>query len=148
MKALALIQPWASAWCSPAKIHETRSWRTHFRGWLLVHASATRIPRDIGPSLDAVMDEHFGPHWGLELPRGALIGMVNVVDCVASTDIYRLGYRDHDNDDWVCGNFEPGRWGFKRDGWKVFKEPITWKGARGLFDVPDSVVANAEILEP
>lgn len=144
MKALALIQPWASAWLSPAKIHETRSWRTHHRGWLLVHASATRIPRDISPSLDAVMDEHFGQHWGLEVPRGALIGMVDVIDCLPTTDIYKRGYRNHDNDDWICGNFDPGRFGFKRGDYKVFKRPVPWKGNRGLFDVPESVIAGVE----
>jgi hypothetical protein len=39
MKAISLWQPWASLWCSPRKIHETRHWPTNNRGWMLVHAA-------------------------------------------------------------------------------------------------------------
>ena len=29
-----------------------------------------------------ILDDEFGTHWALTIPTGALIGMVNVVDCL------------------------------------------------------------------
>src|SRR4051812_42520238 len=40
VKVLSLTQPWASLVAIGAKQIETRSWRTHYRGPLLIHASA------------------------------------------------------------------------------------------------------------
>ena len=80
MKALSLWQPWASLWCSPAKIHETRHWPLRHRGKLVVHA-AKKFVRDVDPALETILDSDFGSHWGLELPTGALIGIVAIIDC-------------------------------------------------------------------
>jgi hypothetical protein len=84
-----------------AQVHETRQWRCSHRGWLLVHA-AKRFAKDfaLDDPLRVVLDDEFGTHWALDLPTGALIGMVNVVDCVPtrmprttmieSAEIFRL----------------------------------------------------------
>ena len=40
MKALSLRQPWASLIADGRKTIETRTWRTHYRGPLAIHASA------------------------------------------------------------------------------------------------------------
>ena len=40
MKALSLRQPWASLIADGHKTIETRTWRTHYRGLLAIHASA------------------------------------------------------------------------------------------------------------
>ena len=78
MRALSLWQPWASLWLTPRKVHETRHWSTLHRGWLLVHAAKRKIDRDIDPALNEILIDEFGPHWGLDLPLGALIGRVQV----------------------------------------------------------------------
>ena len=39
MRAFTLTQPWASLIAIGLKMHETRSWRTSYRGPLLIHAS-------------------------------------------------------------------------------------------------------------
>src|SRR6266581_3369261 len=82
MKAISLWQPWASLWCSKRKVHETRPWRCSHRGWLLVHA-AKRFEKDfeLDDPLRLILDDEFGRHWAMDLPTGALIGMVNVVGC-------------------------------------------------------------------
>jgi activating signal cointegrator 1 len=41
MKALSLMQPWATLLICGEKTVETRSWRTSHRGLLAVHASKT-----------------------------------------------------------------------------------------------------------
>ena len=40
MRVLTLHQPWASLVAVGAKCFETRSWRTHYRGELAIHAGA------------------------------------------------------------------------------------------------------------
>ena len=41
MKALSLLQPWASLVAIGAKLYETRTWRTPHRGEIAIHASRT-----------------------------------------------------------------------------------------------------------
>jgi hypothetical protein len=38
MRALSILQPWATLLLSGAKHYETRSWKTDYRGPLLIHA--------------------------------------------------------------------------------------------------------------
>ena len=38
MKALTIIQPWATLIASGHKMNETRSWKTNYRGEVLIHA--------------------------------------------------------------------------------------------------------------
>ena len=52
---------------------ENRPWRTHFRGPILIHAGL-RIDRD-----DDALALKIDP---LTLPRGEIVGSVEVVDCV------------------------------------------------------------------
>jgi hypothetical protein len=115
MKAISLWQPWASLWCSERKVHETRHWPTSHRGCLLVHA-AKRFEKNFGPddSLRAILDDEYGGHWGMDLPTGALIGMVNLIDCRRTEDVTPAP------DDYECGDFAPGRFAWQRREFKLF----------------------------
>ncbi len=139
MKAISLWQPWASLWCSGVKIHETRHWPTNHRGWLLVHAAKRSIDDFVGSGdrLDEICDGTFGHHWGIDLPRGAIVGMVNVIACRKTEDILQ-GY--YDADDYECGDFSHGRYGWQADNFKAFTKPIPYRGQQGMFTVPDSLV--------
>lgn len=144
MKALSLWQPWASLWLSPAKIHETRSWRLHHRGWLLVHA-ARKFERDVGPELTAILDGQFGPGWAARLPVGALIGLVHIEACATTVSVYprravELVPEPEPVADFWCGDFRPGRFAFRRSEFRVFDRPVPWRGQQGVFEVPDAVV--------
>lgn len=44
MKALTIIQPWATLIASGHKMNETRSWKTNYRGEVLIHAG--KNPKD------------------------------------------------------------------------------------------------------
>ena len=85
MKAVSIHQPWAWAILHAAperKNIENRSWATRHRGPLLVHAALSL------KSLDAQRAAHWRTVFGVELPRrealvfGALLGTVDVIDCV------------------------------------------------------------------
>ncbi len=43
MKALSIIQPWASLIATGIKDVENRTWRTNYRGEFLIHASAKHL---------------------------------------------------------------------------------------------------------
>lgn len=140
MKALSLWQPWASLWCSDAKVHETRHWPTSYRGLLLVHAARRRIDDFTGERLDGICDGLFGNHWGLDLPRGALVGVVRLVGCV-STDVMPISHQS--SDDYECGDFSTGRFAWQRSNFQRFAAPIPYRGSQGFFEVPDELVREA-----
>lgn len=133
MKALAIRQPWAWAILSLGKDVENRTWKTNFRGRVMLHASkkydhegaawiretfafSTGEGIVLKSSSDAEMDIVIpGPD---DLPRGGLVGSVEIVDCV-----------ERINSEWFFGPF-----GF------VLRNPIEMsyqaaKGQLGFFEV-------------
>jgi hypothetical protein len=124
MKALSLKQPWA--WCVfHGKDVENRTWRSSYRGSLLIHASKT---------WDQAGYEYLISHMGtgneLEIPEkgdwiaykfGYLIGRVTMVDCV----------QNHKSS-WFTGP-----WGFVFEEPILFLNPIPCKGKQRFFEVPD-----------
>lgn len=150
MKAISLWQPWASLWCSPRKIHETRHWDCAHRGWLVVHA-AKRFEKDHPPALAAILRAEFGADWFKTLPTGAIIGMVNLINCapteriIADTNIVHGAgpvFGDK-SDNILCGDFAPGRFGWERSEFKLLPSPVPYRGMQGFFNVPDELLAEA-----
>jgi hypothetical protein len=139
MKALSLWQPWASLWCSKRKVHETRHWRCSHRGWLLVHAGKHfEKTFELDDPLRLILDDEFGGDWAKDLPTGALIGMVNVVDCRPTQTPF--GDAAASDDDRECGDFSARRFAWKRDDYRLFDQPIRYRGAQGFFSVPDDLI--------
>jgi hypothetical protein len=144
MPCLSLWQPWASLWCSPAKVHETRHWPWSQRGWVAVHATK-KIVHELEENLADIVVDRFGPHWGMKLPRGAIIGMVDVLDCVAAERVVAAMKRDDDGrmpDDFYCGDFAAGRVAFRRGSYKLFTQPIPWRSSQGPFKIPAALVRD------
>ncbi len=127
MKVLSVRQPWA--WLithpdpdnpgRPYKDIENRSWRTHYRGPVLIHAGGT-LARGAYDLYQTLLD------CGIPIPEevdaAGIVGMVDIVDCVTASD-----------SDW----FEPGGFGF------VLRNPrplpfFECKGKLNLYDIPDN----------
>jgi len=87
MKALSIKQPWASLIAHGIKDIENRTWRTHFRGRIYIHASG-KSAGNTAFLLSDLQDNYFA--WNTEnyktfesnLPYSAIIGEVDIVDCV------------------------------------------------------------------
>lgn len=83
MKALSIKQPWASLIAHGIKNIENRTWKTNFRGTIFIHASASKIKIPISSLLS---DEQYNevPDWivDVDYPYSAIIGEVDIVDCV------------------------------------------------------------------
>jgi hypothetical protein len=90
------------------------------------------------PLLRLILDHEFGEKWTKDLPTGALIGMVNVVDCLPTQAL--RGDAAASDDDRECGDFAPDRFAWKRDEFRRFDQPIPYRGAQGFFNVPDELI--------
>ena len=72
MKALTIREPWATLIIEGYKSYEFRSWKTNYRGKILIHA---------GLSLEMDMEERF-KEYNLEYNCGNIIGEAELVDCI------------------------------------------------------------------
>lgn len=138
MRAISLWQPWASLWCSPRKVHETRHWPTAHRGWLAVHA-AKRFEKDfpIGEPIYDVLVAEFGLCWDLDLPTGSIIGIVKIVACRPTVTLFKDAAVS--DDDRACGDFSEGRFAWERNEFCLLPKPIPYRGQQGVFTVSDDL---------
>jgi hypothetical protein len=133
MKALTICQPYAALIVLPddddrAKRVENRTWETLYRGRLLIHAGKSR-------------QWLIGGNYGLDvaaMPFGAIVGVCNVVDCFHVFNSYESAVRRRP---WLAGHQHvegPFCWVLSEV--RAFTSPIPYRGAQGLFNVPDEVV--------
>ena len=76
MKVLTLKQPWATLVAEGIKKYEFRSWKTKYRGKVLIHA---------GAGIDKKEMERF-KDLGLEFPSKKIIAEVEIEDCLELDD--------------------------------------------------------------
>lgn len=138
MKALSLWQPWATLIAIGAKQFETRSWKTDYRGPLVIHASKrwTVDERGICISQPFARVLRAGGYTQLsQIPLGAALCIVDLVDVLPTekvrSDSYRL-YRLVD--ELSFGNYADGRYAWKLANVRRFTSPLPMRGAQGLFD--------------
>jgi hypothetical protein len=119
--ALSVRQPYANAILYGAKDIENKNTRTHFRGTILLHASASLADKAVVAAHTAMLREAkaLGPTEEYSPVRGALIGTVDIVDCLETS-----------TSDWFSGPF-----GWVLSNPREFKRPIPYKGAVGIFYV-------------
>jgi len=107
---------------------------------MAVHAAKRTIDDYVGDdALDQICDLVFGAGWSSSLPRGAVLGKVEILDCIPTEKILQ-GYQEPD--DYECGDFSEGRYGWQRGRFVKFKTPIPYRGAQGIFNVPDNILPN------
>lgn len=125
MKALTFRQPWASLVMAGIKDVENRTWRTNYRGRLVIHASSG-IDRE-------GMNEH--GRLIADYPHGAILGTVELVDIVRdSTSPWAIAENWH----WCLADPRP------------YDVPIPAKGKLRLWtcEVADMALAEGGHLSP
>lgn len=151
MKALSLTQPWASLVVIGAKKIETRSWRTPFRGTLLIHASKGYPPEarqlTLGDPVyhEALRKGGMSGLGSLSPPLGAIIGSVDVMDCWGITDkaadlVFGGMMLPPPEPERTFGDYAPGRWGWLLCNPIRFTDPIPCVGHLSLWEVPEEVL--------
>lgn len=76
MKAITLKQPWASLVAYGIKKYEFRTWKTNYRGKLLIHAGAGIDKDEMKKYVDL----------GIDFPKSKIIAIVDLVDCCILDD--------------------------------------------------------------
>ena len=123
VKVLTVKQPWASLIVHGIKDIENRSWRTNFRGRVLIHSSAKGDIAKFGclqPNQRLkVLNTPMSRIGFNDLPFGSIIGSVEIVDCVQN---YASVWADKGVYNWVLSNAV------------LFSEPIPAKGKLSFWD--------------
>jgi hypothetical protein len=119
---LSIRQPYAWLIVQGIKPVENRTWRTKFRGRVLIHAGVTYPKRDHLDDLDA---------WGArgypqdrESMVGGIVGEAVITDCV----------KEHPSE------FFFGPYGFVLEQPKAFRQIIPFGGRLGFFGVPANLL--------
>lgn len=117
MKALSVKQPYASLIVEGEKTIEVRSWKTDYRGDILIISSAR-------PAYKHEFDD---------MPNGVLVGVVELVDIVPLQKKHLYdAYMDEDlNDADLVGQFA---WILKNP--RIYDSHLPVKGKLKLFEVP------------
>lgn len=116
MKALSVRQPWADLIASGKKTLEIRSWKTDYRGPLLICASAKRLPKFV-PYHDQV---RYG-----------------VAVCVVHLNHCRLMAKGDEK--WALCDWIPDYYAWEIANVRRVKD-VPIKGMLKLFDVPDDFI--------
>jgi hypothetical protein len=119
MKILSIRQPWASLIVLGHKDVENRTWRTDYRGSVLVHASlrADDITAD-------EIERRFGVRLSNDPPRGGIVGVTKLIDCVRP---HPSRWYAPEHFAFVLANSRPLPF-------------VRWKGALSLRDAPSELL--------
>lgn len=136
MKAYTVYQPYAHATVAGLKHYETRPRRTNIRGRVAVHAGM-KDPEEVANTVDLIAElegMRFAEvrkrmaHW--DYPRGAVIGTVEIVDCVPVEEIMdKLTERER-----ILGDYSPGRFAWVLENPVMFDKPIPARGQQGWWN--------------
>ena len=125
MKAITVRQPWAWAIINAGKDIENRNWNTHFRGRVAIHAASAMTREEYKDGYERIKSINHRlkiPAYE-DLARGAIIGTVEIIDCVQDSDSPWFG----------------GKHGFVLARPKKLSEPIPCKGALSFWNVPQKI---------
>lgn len=159
MKGLSLTQPWATLVSSGAKVVETRSWPTSYRGPILIHAAkgfpeqarrlcstepfAHRLAQ-AGFDLERSAYRTNPQGWAKVLPLGVIVAVANLVAVHPITGHDSAGRATFGDgvragrvvgEELAFGDYAPGRYVWLLSGVRRLPEPIPYRGALGLWEV-------------
>lgn len=130
MKVITIKQPYASLIAEGLKEYEFRTWKTKYRGEILIHA---------GKGVDKKALEKFA-HLNLEYPKGCIIAKVTIADCLEITEEIKEILKK-ENSLVYSGIIEDKNWkgyGFKLENIKKI-EPIFVNGKLSLWDYNEEI---------
>ena len=140
MKILSVRQPWAWLIVAGHKDIENRKWRTSYRGSLLIHASLATEPDDFPMQREWI--ETCGIVIPEDLPRGAIVGSVNLTAVRWSSQGYDGASRFYTAPDNYSNPWFEGPYGFEMADAVEFAEPIPWRGQLGIREASDALAAR------
>lgn len=123
VKVISIKQPWASLIVEGYKKFEFRTWKTKYRGEILIHASKT---------IDKEQLKRF-TNLKLNYPTGQIIGKAYLSDCLVVTKEFE--------DELIASNYlvygankDRQGYAFKLDKVEKFTKPIEISGKLGIWN--------------
>lgn len=125
MKVITIKQPYASMIINGYKKYEFRSWKTNYRGKLLIHA---------GSSVDKEDMEYYSYLNIEEYPKMKIIGECTLSDCIFIDDSFDKELRKNKI---YSKHSRKGLYAWKLDNIKMYNKYIDIKGQLGLWNYGD-----------
>lgn len=122
MKVLTIREPWASLIINGYKKYEFRSWKTNYRGKILIHA---------GKGIDKDM-LYITDKYNIKINPGNIIGEVKITDCFKVDDKFNE-YLKKDNRLVYRGNYKDN-YAWKIENVVKFDKTISVNGKLGLWN--------------
>lgn len=116
MKALTIKEPWASLIINGYKKYEFRSWKTNYRGKILIHA---------GLSFDQKNKDRF-KKYNLDYAKGEIIGEATLTDCIKVDEKFLEKLRKEDPIIYKTSGFNE-QYAFKLENIKKYKKEFLVK---------------------
>lgn len=146
LPAITVHQPWAGAIAHGGKPVENRTWPIYYRGWIAIHASATRSPRwlldQTIPRVAALSGQPIETVRSWIETRGMVVAVARLTSVCAESR-YSASL--------LC---ECGPWAMPRERhWHLadvrpLAEPIPTKGRQRLWRLDDDVDARVRAALP
>lgn len=130
MKALTLTQPWAQLMADGRKHYETRGWKPGgLRSGELLAIHAAKGWQ--APDRDCAESCGYEPG---ELVRGAVVAVVRLIDVVRTEDA------NPSEDEFLFGDYSPGRYAWRTELVAKLQTPVPYRGALGIWWLPDRLL--------
>lgn len=123
MKVLSIREPWATLIINGHKEYEFRSWRTNYRGKILIHASKSMEKENVIRFQDLKLN--YNP--------GFIIGEAEIEDCILVTKEFENNLINKNELVYGASRNRAG-YAWKLKNVKILKNPIEAKGRLGLWD--------------
>lgn len=123
MKVLTIKEPWASLIVNGYKEYEFRSWKTNYRGKILIHSALTLEKKNVLKFKD----------YNLNYGKGEIIGEAILTDCIPVTDefensLYKINSLVYGKSD------HPRVYAWKLENIIMYEKRILCKGKLGLWN--------------
>jgi hypothetical protein len=134
VKALSILQPWASLIAIGAKQYETRSWQTTYRGPIAIHASKRIGPRGRDFCQDPLVARAYRSagvaNPAQQLPRSAVIATARLVAVHRTEDVRnRLSEQER-----TFGFYDDGRFAWELTDVVALSTSVPASGRLGLWE--------------
>ena len=121
MKVLTIKEPWASLIINGYKEYEFRSWKTNYRGKILIHA-AKSIDKEKIKELN----------YNITYSSSEIIGEATITDCILVDEEFNKELIKYNKT--VYGNNHIGLYAWKLENIKKYDKKIKVKGKLGLWN--------------
>jgi hypothetical protein len=155
MKAITVLEPWASLIMLNQKHIETRSWKTNYRGQLLIHAGTGHRPWHMDLAFKEPFFSSLEQVHSTKLDKaityhlGCIIAVCELTDCIKivgaidgslgsfSVPVHKAELENGETirgNEFYFGDYQIGRYAWILHDIKALEKPIPVKGQQGLWN--------------